>query len=1281
MRKLLLSFMALVAIAIAAKAQDMNATPLTLEAVEAGSVTIQNREGLMLKYGIRNPSDDVTNVQYSTEKTLTVSLTAGQALSLECSNTDKGMNFNITTSNDVYVYGNVLSMAYGVGGGYAEKTDLTGCGYGILGFLFCLGPEGSELNPTIKNHPTKDIVLPATTLSDGCYCWMFSGCSNLTRGPQLPATTLAEDCYHRMFEYTGLVMAPELPATTLVGQCYGGMFDHCANLRYVKCLATTISDTSHGDDATTDCWMASVAPTGTFIKDDAADWSVKTRTDEALNGIPEGWTVKNSSDFDPYATPLTLEAVEAGTINIVNPNTLTIEYSKDGMTWTADNSNPISIAVAAGDVVQFRGNNPAYGMFKQVGPDAWDTKEQYTRFTATNDVYIYGNVMSLLSSTGYQSLATLPVVGGENEFDMDINLAFLFTTPVDESDWAPKINTTIKNHPTRDIVLPSVNVTRSGYMYMFSGCQGLTRAPELPATDLGWGCYHQMFSNCINLEKAPDLPAKTLPLEAYSWMFNGCTKLNYVKCLATDISVDGCTGGWLTGVAATGTFVKAAGMNDWTVGPQGEWNEVDGIPEGWTVQEEGGTGTEPGSFVAAETPLTLEAIEDGTTVTITNPLALTIEYSTDGGASWTSSKAAPITISDIAAGGTVQLRGDNEAYSNGIIATSTIIGCDKDCYLYGNIMSLVNKTGFATATELTANNTFFDLFDSNNHLKNHATKDFVLPATTLTEGCYSNLFYKCTALTKSPVLPATTLAKKCYERMLQGCKAMTTAPVLPATTLADYCYSFMFYGCNTMESAPVLPATVMADHCYSNMFGFCHAFTSTPELPATTLAENCYYRMFVGCNGLTTITSLPATTMAAYCYNEMFRQCQALKNGPVLPATTLADYCYRCMFQACTALENPSELPVTELAPGCYLGMFVNTGLTTAPALPATTLAKSCYYQMFQNCQKLVSSPILPATEMAEMSYYKMFADCPLLENVGDLSATTAAESSCEYMFQNCTSLVTAPVLAATTLAPACYNFMFSGCTKLTKAPALPATKLATQCYQRMFEFCSGLVDAPKLPATELAELCYNDMFWECTSLKNAPELPATTLADYCYTMMFLGCSSLETAPVLPAATLTPGCYEHMFMNCNSLHYVTCLATDLGDDSSTDGWLTNVAATGTFVQATGADWTVKGTTDGDWDGVPTTYVHGIPEGWTVLSETSTVGDINGDGVVDVSDYIGIANHILGLTPEGFNEQAADVNGDGVIDVSDYIGVANIILTGSIYGSQQQSRISRHGDIE
>lgn len=69
----------------------------------------------------------------------------------------------------------------------------------------------------------------------------------------------------------------------------------------------------------------------------------------------------------------------------------------------------------------------------------------------------------------------------------------------------------------------------------------------------------------------------------------------------------------------------------------------------------------------------------------------------------------------------------------------------------------------------------------------------------------------------------------------------------------------------------------------------------------------------------------------------------------------------------------------------------------------------------------------------------------------------------------------------------------------------------------------------------------------------------------------------------------------------------------------------------------------------------------------IVSGAYKLGDGNGDGVVDISDFIGVANHILGNTPAGFNVDAADVNKDGVIDISDYIGVANIILTGSPTG--------------
>ncbi|MBR6033112.1 MAG: dockerin type I repeat-containing protein [Bacteroidaceae bacterium] len=76
---------------------------------------------------------------------------------------------------------------------------------------------------------------------------------------------------------------------------------------------------------------------------------------------------------------------------------------------------------------------------------------------------------------------------------------------------------------------------------------------------------------------------------------------------------------------------------------------------------------------------------------------------------------------------------------------------------------------------------------------------------------------------------------------------------------------------------------------------------------------------------------------------------------------------------------------------------------------------------------------------------------------------------------------------------------------------------------------------------------------------------------------------------------------------------------------------------------------------------------------TITIMAFMLGDINGDGVVNVSDYIGVANHIMGNTPTSFNISAADVNRDGIVNVSDYIGIANIILTGNPYGNTNNAK--------
>ena len=58
-------------------------------------------------------------------------------------------------------------------------------------------------------------------------------------------------------------------------------------------------------------------------------------------------------------------------------------------------------------------------------------------------------------------------------------------------------------------------------------------------------------------------------------------------------------------------------------------------------------------------------------------------------------------------------------------------------------------------------------------------------------------------------------------------------------------------------------------------------------------------------------------------------------------------------------------------------------------------------------------------------------------------------------------------------------------------------------------------------------------------------------------------------------------------------------------------------------------------------------------------ESAVIGDVNGDGRVNVSDVSTLVNMILGLVEK--DETAADVNGDGRVNVSDVAALINIIL--------------------
>ena len=298
--------------------------------------------------------------------------------------------------------------------------------------------------------------------------------------------------------------------------------------------------------------------------------------------------------------------------------------------------------------------------------------------------------------------------------------------------------------------------------------------------------------------------------------------------------------------------------------------------------------------------LTFVAEEAGTFKFSGSTTANTVQYSLDSGSTW-NTLARNTDSPTVGAGNKIMWKGTltTTSSANGVGYFSSSGRFEAE----GNIMSLLYGDDFEDKTSIgNYYYSFTNLFSGCTGMA--SAENMILPATTLSTGCYYNMFAGCTSLTTAPELPATDLQYQCYSSMFANCSSLTSAPQLPATTLAGYyCYSYMFRGCTSLTTAPELTATTLSTGCYGGMFEDCTSLTTAPELPSTTLANGCYGSMFLGCTSLTTAPVLSATTLSTGCYGYMFAGCTSLTTAPELPATILVSSCYEGMFQNCTNLN------------------------------------------------------------------------------------------------------------------------------------------------------------------------------------------------------------------------------------------------------------------------------------------------------------------------------------------------------------------------------------------
>ena len=207
--------------------------------------------------------------------------------------------------------------------------------------------------------------------------------------------------------------------------------------------------------------------------------------------------------------------------------------------------------------------------------------------------------------------------------------------------------------------------------------------------------------------------------------------------------------------------------------------------------------------VEKATPLTFLPLDDGKiTVTFYNGITLAgdIHYTINDGQEQTIAKntAGAFDI-EVKKGDVVQLYSLNTSLGGGAVAgarggTRAVddgakyinIRPSMKTEIFGNVMSLLKgKDNLESATTIEANNAFYGLFAGAEKLVNNTERLLVLPATTLTEGCYQDMFNGCKGIEKAPELPAPKLEKNCYQEMFYDCAKLNHVKCLATDIKAE----------------------------------------------------------------------------------------------------------------------------------------------------------------------------------------------------------------------------------------------------------------------------------------------------------------------------------------------------------------------------------------------------------------------------------------------------------------------------------------------------------------
>ena len=563
----------------------------------------------------------------------------------------------------------------------------------------------------------------------------------------------------------------------------------------------------------------------------------------------------------------------------------------------------------------------------------------------------------------------------------------------------------------------------------------------------------------------------------------------------------------------------------------------------------------------------------------------------------------------------------------------------------------------------------------------------------------SAMFQDCASLTSLNVSSFDTRNVTDMHSMFNGCSSLTSLNVSLFNTAKVTDMSSMFSHCSSLTSLDLSSVSFITSNVTSMefMFSGCSSLTSLDLSKFDTSKVTNMHRMFTDCTSLTSLNLSSFNTDNVTLMAWMFTNCKSLPTLDLSHFTTTNVTSMYGMFQECEKLTS-LDLSNFNTSNVTNMSRMFNAckSLTSINMSGFNTTQVTNMSEMFRECEKLTSLDLggfntAKVTDMGEMFYY-----CRKLKKIyvgNNWTAAGATESS--RMFDSCYSLVGG---AGTTYND---NHVDGSYAHIDGGSSNPGYLTLKQFYdvwingqQVANSNCEDLSIITGVSGTVTYEpsnttLTLNDATI-VSNVNNGIGIKSTidglTIKLIDRNILMAENGKGTRAMLLSGTTIkgpgTLGAWSNnsgIFVSGNktlTIDHVPDLYVEskygIYADDPEDYFRVVVKGGNTVVQVSGSSCAMGGLSElvlndglkitepvGGYFNNSAVYDSSGNRATNVTIGGSLLGDVNGDGKVNVSDVSALINMILGLSP--MDEVRADVNGDTRVNVSDVTALINIIL--------------------